>query len=124
MNRKGYARYFEGLTWRTLLDLEVGPDGNDEDMDAPRDYVEGLLLILTQWKTAIESYRDRCMATPDEPLHALFLRGLHEDVAEYRRALDRVREAQLQYDYRDSGGGSRFLPDSFDIEVPSKRGGR
>lgn len=124
MNRKGYARYFEGLTWKTLLELEVGPDGNDEDMDAPRDYVEGLLLILTRWRAGIESYRDRCLATPDEPLHQLFLRGLHENVAEYQQALDRVREAWLQYEFRCGDGSSQFLPDSLGIEVPSKRGVR
>jgi hypothetical protein len=91
-----YAARFEGLSSDTLFALEY-PSGDldrPEDSDAPRDHVEQLLVVLADWRQRL-------------------LDGSRTDVAEYRRCLDAVREAWLQYSFRWTNGPN--LPYPFDL---------
>ena len=85
---------FKGLSSDRLFELEYGPDGTGSDMDAPQEYVVQLLIDLTHW-------RERLVA------------GICTDVDEYRRALDAVREAWLQYSFRIVDGPQ--FPYPFDL---------
>lgn len=78
----------------TLFELEYGPDGTDSDTDAPRDYVEQLLVVLADWR-------------------ARLLDGSRTDADDYQRCLNAVREAWLQYSFRWVGGPN--LPYPFDL---------
>ncbi|AWT42827.1 MULTISPECIES: hypothetical protein [Streptomyces] len=89
-----YAARFEGLSSDALFVLEYGPDGTGSDTDAPREHIEGLLVVLADWRQAL-------------------LDGARDDSGDYRRCLDAVREAWLQYSFRWVGGPS--LPYPFDL---------
>ncbi|WP_405580646.1 hypothetical protein [Streptomyces sp. NBC_01092] len=91
-----YAARFEGLSSDRLFELEYpsGDYGRPEDSDAPRDYVEQLLVVLADWRQAL-------------------LDGTRTDADDYRRSLDSVREAWLQYSFRWVGGPN--LPYPFDL---------
>lgn len=87
---------FEGLDSDTLFALEY-PSGDydrPEDSDAPRNYVEQLLVVLADWR-------------------ARLLDGSRTDADDYRAALDSVREAWLQYSFRWIGAPE--LPYPFDL---------
>jgi hypothetical protein len=90
-----YAARFEGFDSDKLFELEY-PDGNQDrsDTDAPQEYVEQLLVVLADWR-------------------ARLLDGSRSDGADYRRCLDAVREAWLQYSFRWVGGPD--LPYPFDL---------
>ncbi|MEU9557367.1 hypothetical protein [Streptomyces fumanus] len=85
---------FAGLSSDVLFGLEYGPDGTGSDPDAPREYVEQLLVHLADWR-------------------ARLLDGSRTDTGAYRAALDAVREAWLQYSFRWVGGPE--LPYPFDL---------
>lgn len=85
---------FEGFDSDTLFELEYGPDGSGSDTDAPQDHIEQLLVVLADWR-------------------ARLLDGSRTDVDDYRRCLDAVREAWLQYSFRWVGGPD--LPYPFDL---------
>jgi len=87
---------FEGLDSDTLFALEY-PSGDydrPEDSDAPREFVEQLLVVLADWRQRL-------------------LDSSRTDADEYRRCLDAVREAWLQYSFRWVGGPA--LPYPFDL---------
>lgn len=91
-----YAARFAGLDSDRLFALEYpsGDYSRPEDSDAPRDHVEQLLVVLADWRQEI-------------------LAGRRTDADDYRRCLDAVREAWLQYSFRWVGGPS--LPYPFDL---------
>ncbi|MFD3521652.1 hypothetical protein [Streptomyces sp. NPDC058653] len=91
---------FGGVSSDSLFCLEYGPDGNGSDSDAPREYVEELLVVLADWRLAL-------------------LDGSRSDAHEYRRCLDAVREAWLQYSFRYVDGPS--LPYPFDLPEGVRR---
>lgn len=86
---------FAGFDSDTLFGLEY-PAGQDgpSDCDAPQEHVEQLLVVLADWR-------------------ARLLDGSRVDADEYRRCLDQVREAWLQYSFRWLGGPD--LPYPFDL---------
>ncbi|MEU1908130.1 hypothetical protein [Streptomyces hygroscopicus] len=90
-----YAARFEGFDSDKLFALEY-PNGQDGrvDCDAPSEYVEQLLVLLADWR-------------------ARLLDGSRADVDDYRRCLNAVREAWLQYSFRWVGGPD--LPYPFDL---------
>ncbi|MBT2493679.1 hypothetical protein J7E96_35305 [Streptomyces sp. ISL-96] len=90
MNAIDYAARFAGLSSDTLFALEE----EHGDCDAPRDYVEQLLVVLTDWRAEIVA-------------------GRSSNAPAYERALNAVREAWLQYDFRYKGGPD--LPYPFDL---------
>ncbi|MGW7598142.1 hypothetical protein [Streptomyces antimycoticus] len=92
-----YAARFEGLDSDVLFELEYGtPESGSgrSDPDAPQEYVEQLLIVLADWR-------------------ARFLDGSRTDADDYRRCLDAVREAWLQYSFRWVDGPN--LPYPFDL---------
>lgn len=92
-----YAARFAGLDSDTLFELEYGtPESGSgrSDPDAPREYVEQLLVVLADWRQQI-------------------LAGARTDADDYRAALDAVREAWLQHSFRWVDGPN--LPYPFDL---------
>ncbi|WEO25158.1 hypothetical protein [Streptomyces caniscabiei] len=93
-----YAARFEGLSSDTLFELEYGPEGpgdyDNSDPDQASDYVEQLLVVLSDWRQRL-------------------LDGSRTDADDYRRCLDSVREAWLQYSFRTLNGPA--LPYPFDL---------
>jgi hypothetical protein len=98
-----YAARFAALDSDMLFGLE---DAGDCD-DAQR-YVQSLLVVLAEW-------RPRVLAMlADAPEWAV------PEAAAYRRALDRTREAWVQYEFRYEGGP--ILPYPFDLPEPAPKG--
>jgi hypothetical protein len=98
-----YAARFAALDSDVLFDLE---DTGDCD-DAQR-YVQSLLMVLAEW-------RPRVLAMlADAPEWAV------PEAGAYRRALDRTREAWVQYEFRYDGGP--VLPFPFDLPEPAPKG--
>ncbi|MEV7427026.1 hypothetical protein [Streptomyces sp. NPDC091212] len=97
-----YAARFEGFDSDHLFELEH-PDGDQSrsDTDAPRDCVEQFLVVLADWRQHLTA-------------------GTRTDAADYRRCLDAVREAWLQYSFRWEGGPS--LPYPFDLPAAISTG--
>lgn len=92
-----FAARFAGLDSDVLFELEYGtPESGSgqSDPDAPQEYVEQLLVVLADWR-------------------ARLLDGSRSDADDYRRCLDAVREAWLQYSFRWTGGPN--LPYPFDL---------
>ncbi|MFJ7207491.1 hypothetical protein ACIQWR_28620 [Streptomyces sp. NPDC098789] len=82
-----------------VLEEEAG------EMDAASDYVEALLVVLAQWRKELEAATWR----------------RESEGRAYRRSAERLREAWLVYSFRNQATVS-FMPETFDLEVPSKRG--
>jgi hypothetical protein len=93
----GYAAHFEGLNADKLFAIE---DERNE-CDDVRAYVEGLLIILAEWRRQ--------------------LAGQSFGRAEFERALNATREAWLQWSFRCIG--NEWLPESFDLP-PRRAGGQ
>ncbi|GGK14527.1 hypothetical protein GCM10011583_53120 [Streptomyces camponoticapitis] len=81
---------FGGISSDVLFRLEE----QRGEMDDASDYIEQLLVTLAEWRVCL-------------------LDGSRTDAGEYRRCLDKVREAWLQYSFRWVGGPS--LPYPFDL---------
>jgi hypothetical protein len=90
MTHVDYAARFEGFDSDTLFELEH----RRGEMDDASDHVEQLLVVLADWRQEI-------------------LAGRRVDEDDYRRCLDAVREAWLQYSFRWTGGPN--LPYPFDL---------
>jgi hypothetical protein len=97
-----YAARFDGFDSDRLFELEYGlergADGpydiDRSDPDQASEYVEQLLVVLSDWRQAL-------------------LNGSRADADDYRRCLDAVREAWLQYSFRCVSGPT--LPYPFDL---------
>lgn len=100
-----YAARFAGLSSDTLFALEY-PKGVDGpvDCDAPRDYVEQLLVVLADWRRELMEKGVAGVYTPEG--------------REYTRCLDAVREAWLQNSFRWIGGPE--LPYPFDLPAVTR----
>ncbi|GAA3255895.1 hypothetical protein [Streptomyces lavendulae] len=103
MSSNYWELLFRDVTAEKLFALE----GEAGEMDAASDYVEALLVVLAQWRRELETSTWRS----------------EREGRAYQRSVDRVREAWLVYSFRNQATAP-FMPDSFDIEVPSKRGVR
>lgn len=94
-----HAARFAALDSDVLFALE-----DAEDTSAPQAYIESLLIVLAEW-------RPRVLALlADAPEWAV------PEAAAYRRALDRTREALVQWEFRYEGGP--VLPYPFDVPEP------
>ena len=93
-----YAARFEGFDSDRLFELEYGglphDDIDNSDPDAASDHVEQLLVVLATWRQEL-------------------LAGARTDSDDFRRCLNAVREAWLQYSFRWVGGPN--LPYPFDL---------
>lgn len=91
-----YAARFAALDSDLLFDLE-----NAGDCDDAQRYIESLLIVLAEWRPRVVAM------LADAPEWAV------PEAAAYRRALDRTREAWIQYEFRWEGGP--VLPYPFDL---------
>jgi len=94
-----YAARFAALDSDVLFDLE-----DQGDCDTAARYVESLLIVLGEWRTRVQAM------LAEAPEWAV------PEAAEYRRALDRTREAWAQYSFRWVDGPA--LPYPFDLDQP------
>lgn len=92
-----HAARFAALDAEVLFALE----GERGDMGAPQSYIESLLIVLAEWRPRVVAM------LADAPEWAV------PEAAQYRRALDRTREAWTQYSFRWEGGPD--LPYPFDL---------
>jgi hypothetical protein len=92
-----YAARFAALDSDVLFDVE-----EQGDCEAARNYVESLLIVLTEWRTRVVGLLAETPAEWAVP-----------EVGEYQRALNRTREAWLQFNFRYQGGPD--LPWPFDL---------
>jgi hypothetical protein len=92
-----YAARFAELNSDVLFALE-----DEGDCDAASEYVKALLVVLAEWRPRVLALLAETPADQDVP-----------DATAYRRALDRTREAWLQYSFRYEGGP--VLPYPFDL---------
>jgi hypothetical protein len=95
-----YASRFAALDSDVLFDVE-----EQGDCEAARNYVESLLIVLTEWRTRVTGLLAETPAEWAVP-----------EAGEYQRALNRTREAWLQYSFRWQGGPA--LPWPFDAPEP------
>lgn len=91
-----FAARFASLDSDVLFDLE-----DAADCDTASKFVESLLIVLAEWRPRVVAM------LADAPEWAV------PEAAAYRRALDRTREAWLQYSFRWAGGPE--LPWPFDL---------
>lgn len=101
------SNYWELLFRDVTADRLFALEEEAGEMDAASDYVEALLVVLAQWRKELETYTWRS----------------ESEGRAYRRSVDRVREAWLVYSFRNQATAP-FMPHTFDVEVPSKRGAR
>lgn len=94
-----FAARFAALDSDVLFDLE-----DTGDCDTATKFVESLLIVLAEWRPRVVAM------LADAPEWAV------PEAAAYRRALDRTREAWLQYSFRYRGGP--VLPYPFDLPEP------
>lgn len=99
-----YEVHFVGLTGDKLFEIE---EATDED--GPSEYVEALLRHLAKWQRELAAWQ----ATADMS-KKWNQRRLERETAAYNQALNRVREAWLQWSFRHTGTAS-WLPESFDL---------
>ncbi|MBY8879728.1 hypothetical protein [Actinacidiphila acidipaludis] len=92
-----YAARFAALDSDLLFELEDGGDCEDA-----RRYVESLLMVLAEWRTRVMGLLAETPAEWAVP-----------EAGAYQRALNRTREAWLQYGFRWQGGPA--LPWPFDL---------
>jgi len=97
-----YAARFAALDSDVLFDVE---EKEGDDPDAAARYVESLLIVLTEWRTRVMGLLAETPAEWAVP-----------EVGAYQRALNRTREAWLQYGFRWQGGPA--LPWPFDVPEP------
>lgn len=100
MTTVDYAARFAALDSDVLFDLEDGGD-----CDTATKFVESLLIVLAEWRPRVVAM------LADAPEWAV------PEAAQYRRALDRTREAYMQWSFRWQGGPA--LPDTFDLPEPA-----
>ena len=93
----GYAARFAELNSDLLFALE-----DEGDCDKASEYVKDLLIVLAEWRPRVLALLAETPAGQD---------ALEADA--YRQALDRTREAWLQYSFRYEGGP--VLPYPFDL---------
>jgi hypothetical protein len=93
----GYAERFAELDSDLLFALE-----DEGDCDAATEYVKALLIVLAEWRPRVLALLAQTPAGQDVPA-----------ADAYRRALDRTREAWLQYSFRYEGAPA--LPYPFDL---------
>ncbi|MFI0897088.1 HNH endonuclease signature motif containing protein [Streptomyces sp. NPDC020983] len=98
-----YAARFAALDSDVLFDLEASGDCDDAQR-----YVQSLLMVLAEWRPRVVAM------LADAPEWAV------PEAAAYRRALDRTREAWIQYEFRYEGGPA--LPYPFDLPEPAPKG--
>jgi hypothetical protein len=98
-----FASRFAALDSDVLFDLEAAGD-----CDNASRYVESLLIVLAEWRPRVVAM------LADAPEWAV------PEAAAYRRALDRTREAWVQWNFRWEGGPA--LPDTFDLPEPAPKG--
>jgi hypothetical protein len=91
-----YAARFAALDSDVLFDVE-----EQGDCDDAQKYIESLLIVLSEWRPRIVAM------LADAPEWAV------PEAAAYRRALDRTREAFVQWEFRYEGGPT--LPYPFDL---------
>jgi hypothetical protein len=95
-----YAARFAALDSDVLFDVEAQGDSEDA-----RNYVESLLIVLTEWRTRVVGLLAETPAEWAVP-----------EAGQYQRALNRTREAWLQWNFRWQGGP--VLPWPFDVPAP------
>ncbi|GAA2796456.1 hypothetical protein [Streptomyces showdoensis] len=99
---KGPARLFEDASYKTLWDLEMGPDGEE---DGPDDYIRALLPVLVQWRKRLTKKRAELRGLPDSDYRRRYEGWLREESEGYQRALLKLSEAWLTYFFCFEGSG-------------------
>lgn len=97
-----YAARFAALDSDVLFALE-----DAGDCDSAQKYVESLLIVLAEWRPRVVAM------LADAPEWAV------PEAAQYRRALDRTREAFVQWEFRYEGGPTLSYPFDLPEQAPA-----